>query len=46
MTEPIRLAILGCGAIARSEHIPAVRAHPGVQLVALVEYRPALGPRR
>jgi predicted dehydrogenase len=37
MTEPIRLAILGCGAITRSEHIPAVRAHPGVQLVALVD---------
>ena len=37
MTEPIRLAILGCGAITRSEHIPAVDAHPGVQLVALVD---------
>jgi predicted dehydrogenase len=37
MTEPIRLAILGCGAITRSEHIPAVSAHPGVQLVALVD---------
>jgi predicted dehydrogenase len=37
MTEPIRLAILGCGAITRSEHIPAVSAHPGVQLIALVD---------
>src|SRR5579872_5986637 len=37
MTEPIRLAILGCGAITRSEHIPAVCSHPGVQLVALVD---------
>jgi predicted dehydrogenase len=37
MTEPIRLAILGCGAITRSEHIPVVNAHPGVQLVALVD---------
>jgi|SRR5208337_362734 len=37
MTEPIRLAILGCGAITRSEHIPAVCAHPGVCLVALVD---------
>lgn len=37
MTEPIRLAILGCGAITRGEHIPAVSAHPGVQLVALVD---------
>jgi len=37
MTEPVRLAILGCGAITRSEHIPAVSAHPGVHLVALVD---------
>jgi predicted dehydrogenase len=37
MTESIRLAILGCGAITRGEHIPAVSAHPGVQLVALVD---------
>ncbi len=37
MTKPIRLAILGCGAITRSEHIPAVSAHPGVQLRALVD---------
>jgi len=37
MTEPIRLAILGCGAITRSEHIPAVSTHPGVQLAALVD---------
>ena len=37
MTEPIRLAILGCGAITRSEHIPAVNAHPGVQLAVLVD---------
>ena len=37
MKTPIRLAILGCGAITRSEHIPAVTAHPGVELVALVD---------
>ena len=37
MRQPIRLAILGCGAITRSEHIPAVSAYPGVQLVALVD---------
>jgi predicted dehydrogenase len=37
MTAPIRLAILGCGAITRSEHIPAVSTHSGVQLVALVD---------
>jgi predicted dehydrogenase len=37
MRQPIRLAILGCGAITGSEHIPAVSAHPGIQLVALVD---------
>ena len=37
MSVPIRLAILGCGAITRSEHIPAVIAHPGVKLAALVD---------
>jgi len=41
MTEPIRLAILGCGAITQSEHIPAISAnsgaHSGMQLVALVD---------
>ena len=37
MTEPIRLAVLGCGAITRSEHIPAINAHPGVKMMALVD---------
>lgn len=37
MKSPVRLAILGCGAITRGEHIPAVTTHPGVQLVALVD---------
>jgi predicted dehydrogenase len=37
MTDPIRVAILGCGAITRSEHVSAVSAHSGVQLVALVD---------
>jgi predicted dehydrogenase len=37
MKPPVRLAILGCGAITRSEHIPAVIAHPDVELVALVD---------
>jgi predicted dehydrogenase len=43
MTEPIQVAILGCGAITRSEHIPDVSAHPGVQWVGLVSCH---GPRR
>src|SRR3984893_8288843 len=37
MTEPIRVAILGCGAITRSEHISALSSLSGVQLVALVD---------
>jgi len=41
MTRPIRLAILGCGAITRNEHVPSVIAHPGVELVALVDAEPS-----
>ena len=37
MKGPVRLAILGCGAITRSEHIPSAMAHPQVQLDALVD---------
>jgi len=37
MDDRIRLAILGCGAITRSAHLPAVLAHPGVRVVALVD---------
>jgi predicted dehydrogenase len=33
----IRLAILGCGAITRSEHLPAVISHHAVDLVALID---------
>ncbi len=33
----IRLALVGCGAIARRRHLPAVTAHPDVELVALVD---------
>jgi len=37
MKMPLRLAILGCGAITRGEHVPAVSDHPDVQLIALVD---------
>jgi predicted dehydrogenase len=37
MPHKIRLAILGCGAITRIEHLPAVLAHPDVELIALVD---------
>jgi D-galactose 1-dehydrogenase len=32
--QPIRIAIVGVGKIARDQHIPALRANPGFQLVA------------
>jgi predicted dehydrogenase len=38
--EKIRVGILGCGAITRLEHLPAVLAHPEVELVALVDSDP------
>src|SRR5438876_89350 len=37
MADKIRIAILGCGAITRSAHLPTVIAHPELQLVALVD---------
>ena len=35
--KKLRLAIVGCGAITRENHLPAVVQHPGVDLVALVD---------
>ena len=35
--DPVRLAILGCGAITRCAHLPVIAAHPQVRLVALVD---------
>lgn len=37
MGERLRIAILGCGAITKSRHLPAVLAHPDAQLTALVD---------
>jgi predicted dehydrogenase len=37
MAEKLRIAILGCGAITKSRHFPAVLAYPDVQLSALVD---------
>jgi len=34
---PLRLALLGGGAIARSVHLPLLRAMPGVQIVAVAD---------
>jgi len=37
MTDKIRLAILGCGAITRDSHLPAAVAIPGIRVAALVD---------
>lgn len=34
---PVRLAIVGCGAIARSAHLPVIMAEPRARLVALCD---------
>jgi predicted dehydrogenase len=33
----LRLAILGCGAITRLEHLPSALAHPDIHLAALID---------
>ncbi len=35
--DPLRLAIVGCGAIAELGHLPATRAFPGVAVTLLVD---------
>jgi len=37
MKNQIRLAVLGCGTIVKSQHLPAVLAYPDIVLVALVD---------
>jgi predicted dehydrogenase len=34
---PVRLAVLGCGTIVRTEHLPAIIPHPQIQVSALVD---------
>lgn len=34
---PVRLAVIGCGAIVRQIHLPVLAGHEGVRLVALVD---------
>ncbi len=36
----LRVAVIGCGAIAEEMHLPALSAHPDVRLVALVDPEP------
>ena len=35
---PIRVALVGCGAIWRSYHLPVLAGHKGVQLTAIVDH--------
>lgn len=35
--SPLRLAVVGCGAMSRDFHLPVLAGHPGVQIVALVD---------
>lgn len=37
MSKMIRLAVVGCGDIASTRHIPAIHAHPEAQLAALCD---------
>ncbi len=40
--EPVRLGLIGCGGIANSAHLPAIRSLPGlVRLVATADVSPA-----
>src|SRR5690348_2970024 len=34
---PLRIAIIGCGAIARDFHLPVLAGHEGVRLAALID---------
>lgn len=37
--NPVKIAIVGCGAITRSQHLPAILKSPKLKLVALVDNR-------
>src|SRR5947207_9686270 len=34
---PVRVAVIGCGAISRGYHLPVLAGHEGVRLAALVD---------
>jgi predicted dehydrogenase/nucleoside-diphosphate-sugar epimerase len=37
LVQPVRVAVIGCGAIAREIHLPVLAGHDGVRVVALVD---------
>lgn len=46
MSAPLRLGLVGCGKIARDQHIPAIAGMSGIELVAVADPNGAIaGPR-
>jgi predicted dehydrogenase len=45
MAEKTRIAVVGAGHVAQVAHIPAYRANPDVELVAVVDYDPVKARR-
>jgi hypothetical protein len=43
--EKTRIAVVGAGHVAQVAHIPAYRANPDVELVAIVDYDPVKAKR-
>lgn len=41
MSAPVRIALVGAGDIGRTAHLPALLAHPAVELAAVVDPDPA-----
>ena len=37
MTDPVRIALIGCGRIAQVAHLPALEKASGVRLVAVTD---------
>src|SRR4051812_35853587 len=45
-TNPVRVAIIGAGAVSDYHHVPALRLDPRAELVAICDADPALLERR
>jgi len=45
MSDPVRFGVLGCGSIARRKMLPAMRAHPSVEIAAVASRDPAKAVR-
>ena len=40
MAEPVRVAVIGCGAIASAVHVPVLRSLPNARLIAIADPAP------